>query len=128
MNICDSALTCPKCGDELPWPNRPQCSRTDCPERPGAMAMEVLGDFRKRIAEATKEPNPAWLIEIAPPIGDTLYYCDEGDWCNNPNHAWRFATKAEAEAKQSTMRQDLTRVAEHEWCEPITQPSREEPR
>lgn len=61
-------------------------------------------------------PSTAWLIECEPPIGDTLYFCDDGDWCNSPNHAHRFATAGEANAKRTTMQLgDKFRVAEHEW-------------
>lgn len=112
-------LSCSKCPREESWPNWPKCDRADCPERP--IAREVLSNLRERIAAATAEPNPAWLIEIDAPMSVTLYYCDEGDWCSNPNHAYRFAMKAEAEAIQSKMRSDLTRVAEHEWSTPGSQ-------
>jgi hypothetical protein len=93
-----------------------------CEDRPGAIADAVLTLFRAGVREAIKEPNPAWLIEIEAPMSMTLYYCDEGDWCSNPNHAHRFATRDEATAVQSKMRSDLTRVAEHEWAD---DPSRE---
>ena len=45
----------------------------------------------------------AWLIECAPEVGDTLYFCGDGDWCSNPNHAHKFATAEEANAKRVTM-------------------------
>jgi hypothetical protein len=60
----------------------------------------------------------AWLIECAPPLGDTLYFCNDGDWCSNPNHAHKFATAQEANAKRTTMQLgERFRVAEHEWPE-----------
>jgi hypothetical protein len=59
----------------------------------------------------------AWLIECEPPIGDTLYFCNDGDWCSNPNHAHKFATAEEANAKRVTMQVgERFRVAEHEWA------------
>lgn len=58
----------------------------------------------------------AWLIECAPPIGTTLYFCNDGDWCSNPNHAHKFPTAEEANAKRVTMQVgERFRVAEHEW-------------
>lgn len=58
----------------------------------------------------------AWLIECAPPLGDTLYFCNDGDWCSNPNHAHKFPTAVEAQAKLTTMQNPLSmRIAEHEW-------------
>lgn len=58
----------------------------------------------------------AWLIECEPPLGDTLYFGNDGDWCNNPNHAHKFLTAEEANAKRTTMQAgERFRVAEHEW-------------
>jgi hypothetical protein len=46
----------------------------------------------------------AWLIECGLVGSNTdSYYCGEGDWCSNPNHAHKFATEAEAATKASTM-------------------------
>lgn len=61
----------------------------------------------------------AWLIECAPEVGDTLYFCGDGDWCGNPKHAHKFATAGEANAKRVTMHLggELYRVADHEWVE-----------
>ena len=60
----------------------------------------------------------AWLIECVPPIGDVLYFCNDGDWCSNPNHAHKFATPEEASAKRATLISGAQfRVAEHEWPE-----------
>jgi hypothetical protein len=58
----------------------------------------------------------AWLIECEPPLGDTLYFCNDGDWCSNPNHAHKFATALEAQAKLTTMQSPSSmRIAEHQW-------------
>jgi hypothetical protein len=62
----------------------------------------------------------AWLIECVPSDGgpNVLYFCNDGDWCGNPNHAHKFATAEEANAKRVTMvRGTEYRVAEHEWVE-----------
>lgn len=97
----------------------------DCPEFPLKLADGVLDDFRDRLKVATAEPNPAWLIECGSP---TSYYCDEGDegdWCSNPNHAWRFATREEAETKAATMTtMEPVRVAEHAWSTPESREDR----
>lgn len=57
-------------------------------------------------------PNPAWLIEHGSPAA---YFCGDGDWCSNPNHAYRFVTKDVATAKAETMPIEGIRVAEHLW-------------
>jgi hypothetical protein len=58
----------------------------------------------------------AWLIECEPPLGATLYFCNDGDWCSNPNHAHKFATALEAQAKLTTMQSPSSmRIAEHQW-------------
>jgi hypothetical protein len=60
----------------------------------------------------------AWLIECVPTLGDVLYYCNDGDWCNNPNHAHKFSTVEQANMKMVTMQSPHSfRVAEHEWCD-----------
>lgn len=58
----------------------------------------------------------AWLIETADPVGVTLYFCHDGDWCSNPNHAHKFPTAEQANIKKSSMQLPSNfRVAEHEW-------------
>jgi hypothetical protein len=60
----------------------------------------------------------AWLIETDPPLGDVLYFCAIGDWCNNPNHAHKFTTQQEAEEVLARFQNPPSfRVAEHEWLE-----------
>lgn len=55
----------------------------------------------------------AWLIECGSPA---LYYCGEGDWCSNPNHAKRFGTKEEAEIlSKNWVTMEPIRVCEHAW-------------
>ena len=58
----------------------------------------------------------AWLIETVPqyPGAETHYYCSDGGWCSNPNHAWKFGTEEEAKEKAATMR-SVVRVASHMW-------------
>lgn len=57
-----------------------------------------------------------WLVEIAPPIGDVMYYCGPGDWCNSPNHAQKFDTREAAlEIVAAAQNPSSMRVAEHEW-------------
>lgn len=82
-------VMCPRCG-ERPWPHT--CPTTS---------------------------QSAWLVEIALPIGDTLYYCGPGDWCSNPNHAHKFPTReAASEVLKSAHDPTTMRVAEHEWSAP----------
>lgn len=60
----------------------------------------------------------AWLIETADPVGTTLYFCHDGDWCSNPNHAHRFPTAEQASVKLAAMQVSRNfRVAEHMWCD-----------
>lgn len=60
----------------------------------------------------------AWLIETADPVGTTLYFCNDGDWCSNPNHAHRFPNAEQASVKLSAMQLSQNfRVAEHMWCD-----------
>lgn len=55
----------------------------------------------------------AWLIEFGSPA---TYYAADGDWCNNPNHAHKFATAEEANAKKVTLVAPVDyRVVEHGW-------------
>lgn len=63
----------------------------------------------------------AWLIECGiwnefpPPI---TYFCGDGDWCSNPNHAFKFSTEQEALSKLESMKPfnpENYRVAEHMW-------------
>lgn len=54
-----------------------------------------------------------WLIECGSP---TTYFCADGDWCSNPNHAHRFATKEEAQQKAHGMTtMEPVRVCDHQW-------------
>lgn len=63
----------------------------------------------------------AWLIETDDPMGVTLYFCNVGDWCSNPNHAHKFASAAEAATQLREMRNPLNfRIAEHEWPALVT--------
>ena len=63
--------------------------------------------------------STAWLIELDDPIGNTLYFCADGDWCSNPNHAHKFRTAAEAETKRSAMRTRASRACEHQWVDKV---------
>jgi hypothetical protein len=60
----------------------------------------------------------AWLIETADPVGTTLYFCNDGDWCSNPNHAHRFPSAEQASVKLASMQvsQNFC-VTEHQWCD-----------
>ena len=71
-------------------------------------------EMNRFLAEKVTE---AWLIECEPPLGDVLYYCNDGDWCNNPNHAHKFMTADEANMKRVTMHLggEKYRVCLHEW-------------
>ena len=56
-----------------------------------------------------------WLIECGSPA---TYFCGDGDWCSNPNHAHRFATQAEAKERSSVMTtMEPVRVCEHQWAD-----------
>jgi hypothetical protein len=62
------------------------------------------------------EQQAAWLIEFVPEAGETRYFCNDGDWCTNPNHGHRFETAEAANAKRTTMQHaEKYRVAEHIW-------------
>lgn len=57
----------------------------------------------------------AWLIEFGSPA---IYFCDDGDWCSNANHAHKFTTQGEAQRKADEMRMGdsvVPRVVEHMW-------------
>jgi len=61
----------------------------------------------------------AWLIETNDQVGPTLYYCGEGDWCSNPNHAMKWPSKAAAETSEAWPQLQYPgnmRIAEHEWA------------
>lgn len=59
----------------------------------------------------------AYLLEYND-FSFTIYYCGKSDWCNNPNHAHKFPTREEAEAKAKTMRSTIPlTVAEHRWVD-----------
>lgn len=80
-----------------------------------AEALTIIRD-RLRALENTASSafaGNAWLIEVGSPA---IYYCAEGDWCSNANHAHKFATKAEAELVALTMRAgEPVRCVEHTW-------------
>lgn len=60
----------------------------------------------------------AWLIETTDPVSTVLYFCNEGDWCSNPNHAHRFPSAEQASMKLASMQLSQNfRVAEHMWCD-----------
>lgn len=62
--------------------------------------------------------STAWLIETTDPVATVLYFCADGDWCSNPNHAHKFRNREDAERKMAGMqRPDIFRVAEHAWVE-----------
>lgn len=57
-----------------------------------------------------------WLIECGSPA---VYYCNDGEWCSNPNHARKFMTKDEASNRAASMNtMDPVRVCEHLWTKP----------
>lgn len=63
----------------------------------------------------------AWLIETVDPVGTTLYFCHDGDWCSNPNHAYRFRTSEQANVKLAAMRWPQNfRASEHEWVDKLS--------
>lgn len=60
----------------------------------------------------------AWLIETADPIGVGLYFCADGDWCSNPNHAHKFQTAEQAHIKLASLQVSANfKVTEHEWVD-----------
>lgn len=61
----------------------------------------------------------AWLIEHVEGA-DVTYYCGPGDWCGNPNHAYKFVDREEAERIMKPMQciAGSFRVAEHQWSSP----------
>jgi hypothetical protein len=55
----------------------------------------------------------AWLIECGSPA---LYYCPDGQWCSNANHANQFPTKEGAEDMAKDMKtMEPVRIVEHMW-------------
>ena len=86
-----------------------------------AETIEVIRDrLRALEAHVTLASQPyrgiAWLIEShfegAPPD----YYCGPASWCSNPNHAFKFKTKEEADAVSAGMTTIGRRsVVEHDW-------------
>lgn len=57
----------------------------------------------------------AWLIEFG--ANPVRYYCADGDWCDNANHAHKFASASEAQQKRATFVASNCeyRVVEHIW-------------
>lgn len=78
----------------------------------------VMNDNAKEPLVRRRDVNEtAWLIETDDPVGVTLYFCHDGDWCSNPNHAHKFQSAAQAKTKLVSMHTPKNfRVAEHEWC------------
>ena len=57
----------------------------------------------------------AWLIEFGSPA---IYFCNDGDWCGNANHAHKFPTAEQANMKMASMQSPMKgeyRVVEHMW-------------
>jgi hypothetical protein len=64
----------------------------------------------------------AWLIEVGSP---STYYCAPGDWCSNPNHAYKFSSEQEAQAIATPMGKltgGFPRCCEHMWDDAAPQP------
>lgn len=60
----------------------------------------------------------AWLIETNDPVGTTLYYCGQGDWCSNPNHAMKWLSEESVRKSESWTQMQYPgnmRISEHEW-------------
>lgn len=56
----------------------------------------------------------AWLIESIHP--HVVYFVTPGEWCDNPLHARKFATRAEAELQISELLMpEQFRASEHMW-------------
>lgn len=65
------------------------------------------------MSNSSAETVIAWLIEVGTPA---IYYCGEGDWCNNANHALKFHTKEAAQLRAAGMITiQPVRVEEHIW-------------
>jgi hypothetical protein len=71
-------------------------------------------ETRVQQLERKQKDGVWWLIECGNPA---TYYCTDRSWCDNPNHAHRFQTKAEAEEKMGTMEYTLEplRIVDHCW-------------
>lgn len=79
-----------------------------------------IADHYKRDANmdgTVNEHNIAWLIESVDGVHpDPIYFCGPGDWCGNPNHAHKFATRDAAEANRLSLHNpDAFKVTEHIW-------------
>jgi hypothetical protein len=59
-----------------------------------------------------------WLIEYRLHGQTVSYYCAPGEWCSNPNHAHRFATRQEAEVETFGLPLQNYAVEEHAWDSP----------
>lgn len=65
--------------------------------------------------EVQKRDKSVWLIEFRGD-GETVYFADDGDWCNNPNHAHRFQTAEQANEKRINLVNPSNFVVrEHIW-------------
>lgn len=76
----------------------------------------VLEHIQGRLlALETRQPfqGVAWLIECGTPPS---YYCGEGDWCSNANHALKFPTEKAARLRAMGMNtMEAVNVVEHAW-------------
>jgi hypothetical protein len=70
-----------------------------------ALIETALAGYHKSL------PGTWWLIECG-----SSYFCGDGDWCSNPNHARKFKTHEEAQMKAETVNTlEPVRVCDHSW-------------
>lgn len=76
-------------------------------------ALEDLDNRTKRIHPFK---GVAWLIECSYKGVAPDYYCGPAQWCSNPFHAYKFASREDAEAVSAGMTTiGDRRVADHSW-------------
>ena len=64
-------------------------------DRAGSIARDVLEQSSLRMPGKVY-----WLIECS---SQPNYYCDPGEWCNNPMHARRYPSKRDAETQIASL-------------------------
>jgi len=89
---------CPECG----W-----TYGTHAPDCDGeSHAKSVLEQMRLKL-----QGGPCFLIECG-----ARYYCGPGDWCDNPEHAHRYAAEEQAlEVSRHMNTLEERRVVKHIW-------------
>lgn len=82
-------------------------------------ALEIIRNrlqALERREATTLFTGTAWLIECSYQGQNVQYYFAPAMWCSNPNHARKFTSREEAEARSAEMQTIGQRqVVEHAW-------------